>query len=127
MLPLILTDVADAPQVFAAVGAGQDNLLITGFFGVVKVVSCLFYLLFLVERMGRRGSLLAGAFLMGAYMLIIACLTATNPPKSVDQGLTSTAIASMTMIYLEAMSYNISWGPAPWVSLNTLNPEKRKY
>ena len=22
----------------------------------------------------------------------------------------------MTMIYLEAMSYNISWGPVPWVS-----------
>lgn len=107
----------DAPQVFAAVGAGQNNLLITGFFGVVKVVSCLFYLLFLVERIGRRGSLLAGAFLMGTYMLIIACLTATHPPKSVDQGLTSTAIASMTMIYLEAMSYNISWGPAPWVCL----------
>ncbi|KAK1622804.1 hypothetical protein BDP81DRAFT_476160 [Colletotrichum phormii] len=105
-----------APQVFAAVGAGQNNLLITGFFGLVKVVSCLFYLLFLVERIGHRGSLLGGAFIMGTYMLIIACLTATHPPKSVDQGLTSTAIASMTMIYLEAMSYNISWGPATWAT-----------
>ncbi|TKW49571.1 Quinate permease, partial [Colletotrichum tanaceti] len=84
--------------VFAAVGAGQNNLLITGFFGLVKVISCLFYLLFLVERIGRRGSLLGGA------------------PLSIDQGLTSTAVASMTMIYLEAMSYNISWGPAPWVT-----------
>ncbi|GKT67085.1 quinate permease [Colletotrichum tofieldiae] len=114
-IPVGLQLVPDAPQVFAAVGAGQNNLLITGFFGLVKVVSCLFYLLFLVERIGRRGSLLGGAFLMGTYMLIIACLTATHPPKSVDQGLTSTAIASMTMIYLEAMSYNISWGPAPWI------------
>ncbi|KAF6795901.1 hypothetical protein CSOJ01_13320 [Colletotrichum sojae] len=113
-----------APQVFAAVGAGQNNLLITGFFGVVKVVSCLFYLLFLVERIGRRGSLLAGAFLMGTYMLIVAVLTATNPPKSVDQGLTSTAIASMTMIYLEAMSYNISWGPAPWVYMGEIFPSR---
>ncbi|WYZ46780.1 hypothetical protein EsH8_IX_001005 [Colletotrichum jinshuiense] len=102
----------------------QNNLLITGFFGVVKVVSCLFYLLFLVERIGRRGSLLAGAFLMGTYMLIIACLTATHPPKSVDQGLTSTAIASMTMIYLEAMSYNISWGPAPWVYMGEIFPSR---
>ncbi|KAK1485408.1 hypothetical protein CPAR01_12184 [Colletotrichum paranaense] len=113
-----------APQVFAAVGAGQNNLLITGFFGLVKVVSCLFYLLFLVERIGRRGSLLGGAFLMGTYMLIIACLTATHPPKSVDQGLTSTAIASMTMIYLEAMSYNISWGPAPWVYMGEIFPSR---
>ncbi|GKT94661.1 quinate permease [Colletotrichum tofieldiae] len=111
-------------MVFAAVGAGQNNLLITGFFGLVKVVSCLFYLLFLVERIGRRGSLLGGAFLMGTYMLIIACLTATHPPKSVDQGLTSTAIASMTMIYLEAMSYNISWGPAPWVYMGEIFPSR---
>lgn len=51
---------------------------------------------------------------MGIYMLIIAVLTATNPPNA-SQGLTPTAIASMTMIYLEAMSYNISWGPVPWV------------
>ncbi|KAF6828845.1 hypothetical protein CPLU01_08283 [Colletotrichum plurivorum] len=121
---LIIALQIDAPQVFAAVGAGQNNLLITGFFGVVKVVSCLFYLLFLVERIGRRGSLLAGAFLMGTYMLIVAVLTATNPPKSVDQGLTSTAIASMTMIYLEAMSYNISWGPAPWVYMGEIFPSR---
>ncbi len=100
---------------FKLVGAGNDNLLITGFFGVVKVVSCLFFLLFLVEHIGRRGSLLGGALLMGTYMVIIAVLTATNPPNP-NQGLTPTAIASITMIYLEAMSYNISWGPVPWVS-----------
>ncbi|KAI0377651.1 quinate permease [Hypomontagnella monticulosa] len=112
-----------APQVFAAVGAGQDNLLITGFFGVVKVVSCLFFLLFLVERIGRRGSLLGGAFLMGTYMLIIAVLTATHPP-SASKGLTSTGIASLTMIYLEAMSYNISWGPVPWVYMSEIFPSR---
>lgn len=97
-------------------GAGQDKLLLTGFFGVVKVVSCLFFLLFLVERLGRRGSLLAGAALMGTYMLIVAVLTAKFPPDP-EAGLTPSSIASLTMIYLEAMSYNISWGPVPWVRL----------
>lgn len=75
----------------------------------------MFFLLFLVERIGRRGSLLAGAFLMGAYMLIVAILTVKFPPDP-DAGLTPASIASLTMIYLEAMSYNISWGPVPWVS-----------
>ena len=28
-----------APQIFAAVGAGTSNLLITGFFGIIKLVS----------------------------------------------------------------------------------------
>lgn len=121
MLTVILRP--DAPQVFTAVGAGQDTLLITGFFGVVKVVSCLFFLLFLVERIGRRGSLLGGAFLMGAYMLIIAVLTATHPPRP-EQGLTPTSIASLTMIYLEAMSYNISWGPVPWLYQSEIFPSR---
>jgi len=30
-----------APQIFAAVGAGSSNLLITGFFGIIKVISVL--------------------------------------------------------------------------------------
>ena len=96
---------ADAPQIFKAVGAGDASLLISGFFGVVKVVSCLFFLLFLVERIGRRGSLLGGAFLMGAYMLIIAVLPAVYPPVE-GQGVTPTGAASVTMVYLEASQYS---------------------
>ncbi|PVI05726.1 general substrate transporter [Periconia macrospinosa] len=108
-----------APQIFSLVGAGQDKLLLTGFFGFVKVIACLFFLLFLVERIGRRGSLLAGAALMGTYMLIVAILTVVFPPDP-DAGLTSASIASLTMIYLEAMSYNISWGPVPWVYMGEI-------
>ncbi|KAM0270645.1 hypothetical protein ACHAQH_009361 [Verticillium albo-atrum] len=112
-----------APQIFSLVGAGQNKLLLTGFFGVCKVVACLFFLLFLVERIGRRGSLMLGAFLMGMYMLIVAVLTVTFPPNS-DQGLTAPSIASLTMIYLEAMSYNISWGPVPWVYMGEIFPTR---
>ncbi|KAI1333860.1 putative MFS sugar transporter [Xylariaceae sp. FL0016] len=111
-----------APQIFKAVGAANP-LLISGFFGVVKVVSCLFFLLFLVERIGRRGSLLGGAFLMGTYMLIIAILTATHPPK-VGQAFTSTSAASVAMVYLEAMSYNMSWGPVPWLYMSEIFPSR---
>ncbi|KAI4860006.1 putative MFS sugar transporter [Hypoxylon rubiginosum] len=112
-----------APQIFKAVGAGDQSLLISGFFGVVKVVSCLFFLLFLVEKIGRRGSLLGGAFLMGAYMLIIACLTATHPPVA-GQSLTSNGAAAVAMVYLEAMSYNISWGPVPWLYMSEIFPSR---
>uniref|UniRef100_A0A8H7K6L7 Major facilitator superfamily (MFS) profile domain-containing protein n=1 Tax=Bionectria ochroleuca TaxID=29856 RepID=A0A8H7K6L7_BIOOC len=93
-----------APQIFSLVGAGQDNLLITGFFG-------------------RRGSLLAGALLMGSYMLIVAILTVKFPPDA-TQGLTAPSIASLTMIYLEAMSYNISWGPVPWAYMGEIFPNR---
>lgn len=126
------------PQIFKAVGAGNDSLLYSGFFGVVKVVACGFFVLFIADRIGRRWSLFGGAFLMGSYMLIIAVLTATHPPKE-GQGFTSTGAASIAMVYLEAsksepsliilvriadsaflVSYNVSWGPVPWVNNTTL-------
>lgn len=90
---------------------------------MVKVVSCLFFLLVLIERIGRRGSLLLGSTLMGSYFLIVAVLTKTNPPNP-NAGLTPASIASLTMIYLEAMSYNISWGPVPWVYTGEIFPTR---
>ncbi|KAH6893065.1 general substrate transporter [Thelonectria olida] len=112
-----------SPQVFTAVGAGSNAYLFSGFFGLVKVVSCGFFLLFLVERIGRRWSLIGGAFGMGVYMLIIAVITATHPP-SAAAGITSASVASLTMIYLEAMTYNISWGPVPWLYMSEIFPTR---
>jgi hypothetical protein len=71
---------------------------------VCKVVSCAFFLLFLVERIGRRWSLLAGSFLMGTYMFIISVLTQRYPPMSTGS-LTPPAIASISMIFLEASEW----------------------
>lgn len=69
-----------------------------------KVVSCAFFLLFLVERIGRRWSLLAGSFLMGMYMFIISVLTQRYPPMG-NGTLTPPAIASISMIFLEASEW----------------------
>lgn len=91
-----------APQVFQTVGAGDSKLLISGFFGVIKVVSCFTFLAFLVERVGRKGALMGGASAMGACMLIVACLTATHPPSKNQTSVSPAGAASITMIYLEA-------------------------
>lgn len=87
-------------------GGGSNALLLSGFFGLCKVVACLFFIIFLVERIGRKGALLSGSFLMGLYMLIIGLITATHPPHP-KAGLTPPAIASITMIYLEASKSRI--------------------
>ncbi|KAH8898985.1 general substrate transporter [Thozetella sp. PMI_491] len=112
-----------APQIFTAIGAGSNNLFFTGFFGLAKVVACGFFVLFLIERVGRRGSLMVGALLMGTYMLIVALLVKTHPPDPKGP-ITSTAVAAVTMVYLEAMSYNISWGPVPWLYMAEIMPSR---
>ncbi|KAL4929765.1 sugar porter family MFS transporter [Aspergillus undulatus] len=114
-----------APQIFGAVGTSEnDTLLITGFFGVVKVVACGIFVLFLVERIGRKWSLAIGAFMMGALMLIVAILAKTFTPDPNATGISSPTAASIAMIYLEAMSYNMSWGPVPWLYMSEIFPTR---
>ena len=101
----------DNPQVFAQIGAGSKNLLLSGFFGVAKVVACLTFVVFLVERIGRRWALVIGAALMGSFMLIIAVLNKVYPPVTNQTNISSPEIAAIIMIYMEAATYNMSWGP----------------
>ncbi|KAF4969975.1 hypothetical protein FSARC_2877 [Fusarium sarcochroum] len=112
-----------SPQIFNAVGVGSNAFLFSGFFGLVKVVACGFFLLFLVERIGRRGSLIIGAFVMGVLFIIVCAITATHPPSG-DGTMSSASVASLTMIYLEAMTYNTSWGPVPWLYMSEIFPTR---
>ncbi|KAF1974200.1 hypothetical protein BU23DRAFT_638387 [Bimuria novae-zelandiae CBS 107.79] len=102
-----------APQFFAAIGAGDNAMFMSGFFDLCKVVACFAFLLFLVERIGRRWALLNGTVFMAILVLIVAVITATEPPTG-KAGLTKPASAAICMIYTETMAYNIPWGPVPY-------------
>ncbi|KAL5339478.1 general substrate transporter [Aspergillus crustosus] len=106
-----------ANQIFSAVGAGSSAKLVTGFFGVVKVVGVSIFQLFVIDRIGRRVPFMAGAAAMGSFMLIIACVLATHPTSSEgdDSGATPAGIAMILMVYAEAFSFNMSWGALPWL------------
>lgn len=103
-----------APQIFKAVGAGDANLLVTGFFGLVKLASVLTFVAFVIDRVGRKTAFMGGAAAMAVLMLIIACVTATHPPGAGAKGISSSGAASIAMVYLEAAAYNLSWGPVAW-------------
>ncbi|KAK5798259.1 hypothetical protein VI817_004550 [Penicillium citrinum] len=101
-----------ATQIFSAVGAGGAAKLVTGFFGLVKI--------FVLDRVGRRVPFMVGAFAMGSFMLIIACILATHPVSANATKTTSAGIACIIMTYAEAFSYNMSWGPLPWLYMGEI-------
>jgi sugar porter (SP) family MFS transporter len=109
-----------ANQIFSTVGAGSAASLVTGFFGVVKVVGVLTFQLLFLDRFGRRVPFMAGAFSMGSFMLIIACLVATHPPNASSTKTTSAGIAAIIMTYAENFSYQMSWGPLAWLYLGEI-------
>jgi sugar porter (SP) family MFS transporter len=110
-----------AAQIFSAVGAGSSKMFVTGFFGVVKVVAVLIFQMFVLDRIGRRTPFMVGAFFMGSFMLIISIIVATHPSNNSDGGGASKAgIAAIIMTYAEVVSYNMSWGPLPWLYLGEM-------
>lgn len=113
-----------APQIFSAIGAGNKTLFITGFFGIVKMAGVLSFQFLFVERVGRRLPFMAGAFAMGSLMLIIAMIVKSHPPKPLATGISSSGAAGIAMVYLEAFSYNLSWGPLAWIYIGEIFPSR---
>ena len=100
-----------APQIFSAIGAGNKSLFITGFFGIVKMFGCSVFLFFLVDVVGRKKPFMGGAFAMGCLFLIISIIVLKFPPKQNATGISSAGAAGIAMVYLEAIAFNMSWGP----------------
>ena len=85
-----------------------------GIYGIVKTVFSMVFLLFFIDKFGRRPLLLWGGLFMGVVMLVNACVLATHP---VDEGSSEVApegMAMIVMIYLFCVAYSGSWGPVPW-------------
>ncbi len=113
-----------APQIFATIGAGNKTLFITGFFGIVKMAGVLLFLVAFVDTIGRRKPFMGGAFAMGSFMLIISIIVATHPPKKEATNITGAGAAGIAMVYLEAFSFNMSWGPLPWLYIGEIFPNR---
>ncbi|PKY03531.1 MFS quinate transporter [Aspergillus campestris IBT 28561] len=115
------------PQFFGLlVGEGDRalTLLLTGFFGAIKVLSCGTFILFVADRFGRRPLLISGALGMAVCMTCTAFLVQGMPPpappagytgaETASKGVSPTGIATVLLIYLAIIIYNLSWGPLPW-------------
>jgi sugar porter (SP) family MFS transporter len=115
-----------APQIFATIGAGNKSLFITGFFGLVKIAGVLVFIIFFVDIIGRKKPFIGGAFAMGCFMLTIAIIVATHPPEKDQENthISSAGAAGIAMVYLEAFSYNMSWGPLPWLYIGEIFPSR---
>jgi sugar porter (SP) family MFS transporter len=71
-----------APQIFKALGmTGTDvQLFATGVYGIVKVVGCFCFLVFVVDSLGRRWSLLWTSAAQAIAMYIVGAYGKTQPP-----------------------------------------------
>ncbi|KAI5461894.1 quinate permease [Mariannaea sp. PMI_226] len=108
-----------SPTIFRSIGIKGTNtsFLTTGIFGVVKTSLTFVWLLFLIDRLGRRNLLIIGAvggslcmWFLGAYIKI-----ADPESRPSTSGLTSSGTAAIFMFYLWTSFYSPSWNGTPWV------------
>jgi len=105
------------------VGGGSKDLLLTGIFGAVKVVACATFVFVLAEHVGRRNALVWGAAVMGACHITTAAVVKNKPPPG-DGSVNSSGIATIALIYLFVIVYNMSWGPLPWPYVSEIFPAR---
>ncbi|EMR64690.1 putative quinate permease protein [Eutypa lata UCREL1] len=114
-----------APEIFQMIGvpAGSLSLLTTGVYGIVKLVTTIFYVGFIVDRVGRRKPLLVGALLQATAMLYIALYVRFANPDSTG-GTPAGGIVGIVWIYIYAFGWSFGWSVAPYVVAAEIFPAR---
>ncbi|KAK7936098.1 MFS quinate transporter [Apiospora marii] len=105
-----------APTIFKNLGVvGQSNsLLSTGVYGIVKVISCLAFLLFMADSLGRRRSLLVSSVGQAFCMFYIGIYVRISPPVD-GAAVPPAGYFALVCIFVFAAFFQFGWGPACWI------------
>lgn len=90
----------------------------TGIFGIVKASATAVYMIWGVDSLGRRQSLLIGSF--GAaialyYLGIYSSLSGSFDSGESSADTSAAAYVAIVMVYIFAAFYAISWNGIPWI------------
>ncbi|PYH89287.1 MFS quinate transporter [Aspergillus ellipticus CBS 707.79] len=119
-----------APDLFKLLGitGPNESLLVTGVFGIVKLVAAVICALFLVDVIGRKRALLLGITLQGIAMVYIAAFLTDVPEMGIvddfvlpasKKGVSRGAIA---MIYISGVGWALGWNSMQYLLTAELFP-----
>jgi len=110
-----------APSIFNALGltGNTTSLLATGVVGIVMWAATIPTVIWL-DRVGRRPILISGAFIMATCHIIVAILTSQYRHSWPDH--VAAGWVACVLIWIFAMGFGYSWGPAAWVIVAEIFP-----
>ncbi|CAN8101001.1 unnamed protein product [Discula destructiva] len=110
-----------APTIFQNLGltGTSTSLFSTGVYGIVKVCSCICFLLFLADSFGRRRSLLLSSIGQGICMFYIGLYVRISPPVK-GQPVSPQGYVALVCIFVFAMFFQFGWGPACWIYVSEI-------
>jgi len=92
----------------------------------VKVVSTAIFILWFIDRFGRKISLTYSAYGMGTLFFIVGAILKTHPTTATTVvGDAQRAMAAMLYIYV--CFYSFGWGPTPWIYVSDIFPTRTRH
>ncbi|GAA6027971.1 hypothetical protein JCM8097_001807 [Rhodosporidiobolus ruineniae] len=113
-----------SPTVFKSIGINGTNtsLLTTGIYGVVKTATTFLWLLFLIDRLGRRRLFLIGAVGAAFSMFYVGAYIKIANPSATQANITAGGKSAVAFLYIWAVFYGPTWNGTPWVYASEIFP-----
>ncbi|KAI0551317.1 general substrate transporter [Xylaria curta] len=119
-----------APDLFAILGikGTNESLLVSGVFGIVKLVAALGCALFLVDVIGRKRALLLGITLQAIAVIYIAGFLTAVPELGVEDDYVlpsyeaSASRGAIAMIYVSGFGWALGWNSMQYLLTAELFP-----
>jgi sugar porter (SP) family MFS transporter len=109
------------PQIYASLGYGPGTVvLIQGLFSAAGPITNAFFILFVIDRVGRRKPLIFGAVSLVVLFSILAAITASFPPATNHNDAASKA--GVAIIFMMTIVFSLSFGPVSWVLASEVFP-----
>lgn len=114
-----------APSIFASIGLAKTSttLLATGVYGIVKLITTLIYIVFIVDNVGRRRPLMTGGAIQAVCLLYLAVFVAVAHPSKTS-GVTAGGYVGVVAIYIYAFGWSFGWSVVPWVCPSEIFPSR---
>ncbi|KAF0324851.1 MFS quinate transporter [Colletotrichum asianum] len=115
-----------SPTILRSIGfSGTDvGLLATGVYGIVKMMTTLVFMMFFVDKFGRRPALLIGAIGAMVAMFYLAGYSALSGSFKGTTSADAGARTALAMIYIYAIFYGFSWNGIPWIFASEVLPNR---
>jgi MFS family permease len=113
-----------SPTIFQSLGVSSTSttLFATGIYGLVKLIASVIFLVWLLDRFGRRKALLIGSLGAAVPMWYIGAFIATAKPNAADAKQTPAGWVAVVAIYVFVVFYCASWNGIAWIIPSEIFP-----
>ncbi|EMC90847.1 hypothetical protein BAUCODRAFT_127531 [Baudoinia panamericana UAMH 10762] len=110
-----------APTIFKALGVtgNAQSLFATGVYGIVKMVSCGLFLIFLADTLGRKWSFIWTGLVMMTMMFYLGFYLRFDLPVA-GKPVGGAGTFALVAVYLFAAAFQFGWGPVCWIYVSEI-------